>query len=342
MDRLVLPRPDDMHLHVRDGAVLTDVVPHTARVFGRAMIMPNLKPAVTTVDEALAYRARILAAVPPGVDFQPLMTLYLTDQTTPAEIARARGVVHGVKLYPAGATTHSDAGVTNLDRLTPTLEAMEEAGLPLLVHGESTDPEVDVFDREAAFLDRVALRLLDRHPTLRLVIEHATTQEAVEFVRGARPGVAATITPQHILLNRSALFQGGLRPHLWCLPVLKREQHRLALLRAATSGDPRFFLGTDSAPHARAAKESACGCAGCFSAPHALALYALAFERAGALERLEGFACRAGAAFYGLPASTGQITLIREPWEIPSSLPFGDDTITPLFAGEQLAWRILS
>jgi dihydroorotase len=344
VDTLTLPRPDDWHLHLRDGEALAAVVPYTAAHFGRAIVMPNLKPPIRTAADALAYRSRILAALPPGSRFEPLMTLYLTDSTRPEDVreARATGVVHGVKLYPAGATTNADAGVTRLDRLDPVLHAMAEVGLPLLVHAESTDPDVDVFDREAVFLDRVLGPLLERHPALRCVVEHITTRQGAAFVQSARPGVAATLTPQHLLLNRNALFQGGLRPHHYCLPVLKREDHRLALLAAATSGDPRFFLGTDSAPHARHAKESACGCAGCFTAGHALALYALAFERAGALDRLEGFASRFGPAFYGLPVNTDTVTLARTPQAVPDLLPFPDGGIVPLFAGELIPWTVVA
>ena len=341
MSRLVLPRPDDWHLHVRDGAAMAAVVPLTAASFGRALLMPNTKPPVTTVDEAAAYRERVLAAVPKGADFTPYFALYLTDRTTPDEVRRAKasGFVLAFKLYPAGATTHSDQGVTRLDALAPTLAAMEEEGLPLCVHGESTDPLVDIFDREAVFLDRVAAPLLQQFPRLRMVVEHITTSQAADFV--VAHDLAATITPQHLLLNRNAIFQGGVRPHHYCLPVLKREEHRLALLRAATSGDRRFFLGTDSAPHARHTKEAACGCAGCFTAPHALALYALAFERAGELDRLADFASGFGADYYGLPRATKTVTLLREPVEVPASFAFGDDEVIPLFAGEVVPWRVL-
>jgi dihydroorotase len=340
---LTIARPDDWHLHLRDGAALADVVPYTARVFGRAVVMPNLVPPVSTTERAVAYRERILAACSPGLGFNPLMTLYLTDQTTPEEVrlAAASGVVHGVKLYPAGATTHSDAGVRDLERLEATLEAMAEVGLPLLVHGEVTDRAVDVFDRERVFLERVAQPLVDRHRELKLVVEHATTAEAVQFVRGAREGVAATLTPQHLLMDRNALFEGGLQPHHYCLPVLKRSHHRTALLEAATSGSPRFFLGTDSAPHGKHAKEAPCGCAGCFTAPHALPLYAMAFDEAGALHRLEGFASRFGPAFYGLPVSDQQVSLIEEAWTVPATLPFAGGAIVPLWAGRTLPWRVV-
>lgn len=343
MDELTITRPDDWHLHVRDGAVLQTVVPFSARMFGRAIIMPNLKPPVTSATQAAAYRERILAAVPAGSGFQPLMTLYLTDRTTPRDIGEAArsGIIHGVKLYPAGATTHSDAGVTDLARLADTLDSMTEHSIPLLVHGEVTDPDVDVFDREAVFIERVLAPLTDRHPNLRIVLEHVTTAEAVEFVRTAPANVGATITPQHLLHNRNALFKGGLRPHAYCLPVLKRERHRAAVLEAAISGSGKFFLGTDSAPHARRAKESACGCAGIFSAPTALALYASVFEHAGALDRLEQFACHAGADFYGLPRNRERIRLRRAPWQVPEHYPLADaghDTLVPIAAGEVLQW----
>lgn len=342
MISLTLTRPDDWHLHLRDGQALLDVLPFSARVFGRAVVMPNLKPPVATVAAAAAYRARVLAAVPEGVEFEPLMTLYLTDATTPAEVrkARASGFVHGIKLYPAGATTNSAAGVQQLDALSPTLEAMAEVGLPLLVHGEVTDPEVDIFDREATFLETVLDPLLNAHPTLRAVVEHATTADAVDFVRAHDGRVGCTLTPQHLLLNRNALFAGGLRPHHYCLPVLKRETHRRALLEAATSGDPRFFLGTDSAPHRRGAKESPCGCAGCFTAPHAVALYAMAFEAADALNRLEAFASHHGPDWYGLPRNADTITLIRQESTVPEGFAFEGGEVVPLLAGEVLPWRI--
>lgn len=344
MTQLTLLRPDDWHLHVRDGAHLASVVPFTARQFARAVIMPNLKPPVTTVEMARAYRERILAAVPPGVRFEPLMTLYLTDHTSPEEIRAARdsGFIVGAKLYPAGATTHSDAGVTSIENIAPALEAMQECALVLQVHGEVTDREVDVFDRECVFIDRVLARLASDYPALRIVFEHVTTREAVQFVASARPGVAATITPQHLLLNRNALFQGGIRPHHYCLPVLKRERDRRALLEAATGDDPRFFLGTDSAPHARHAKESGCGCAGIFSAHAAIELYAEAFEEAGRLDRLQAFASERGADFYGLARNTEHIELRREPWTPPASYPFGEDHVVPLRAGESIAWRLVT
>ncbi|MFZ5533636.1 MAG: dihydroorotase [Pseudomonadota bacterium] len=342
MHELTLTRPDDWHLHLRDGAMLSAVLPHTASVFGRAIIMPNLKPPVATVAQASAYRDRIVAALPPGSRFTPLMTLYLTECTTPEELrlAARSGFIHGVKLYPAGATTHSDAGVTHIDPIMPALDTLAETGLPLLVHGEVTDPAVDVFEREARFIDTVLVPLLARLPTLKLVFEHITTAEAVAFVRDRTRGVAATITPQHLLYNRNALFKGGLRPHYYCLPVLKAERHRAAVLEAATSGDARFFLGTDSAPHARTAKESACGCAGIYSAPLALPLYAEAFEQAGRLDRLEAFAAFHGPDFYGLPRNEERITLVREDWSVPLGYPVGSDELIPFRAGETLRWRI--
>jgi dihydroorotase len=340
---LRLTRPDDWHLHLRDGAALAAVLPFTAAQFARAIIMPNLKPPVTTAAQALAYRERILATLPPGARFNPLMTLYLTDRTSAAEIDRARasGCVYGVKLYPAGATTHSEAGVSELARLDPVLAHMAEVGMVLQVHGEVTDPAVDVFDREARFIDQVLAPLTERHPRLRVVFEHITTRAAVEFVLGARAGVAATVTPQHLLLNRNALFAGGIRPHLYCLPVLKGEPHRAALLQAVASGTPRIFLGTDSAPHARHTKENACGCAGVFSAHAALELYAQAFEAAGALEKLEAFAAFHGADFYGLPRNTDTVTLAKEGWEVPAHYPFGSDVLVPFGAGERLPWRLM-
>lgn len=343
MERLTLTRPDDWHLHVRDGAALSVVLAHSARQFGRAIIMPNLAPPVTTTDLALVYRQRILAALPAGSRFEPLMTLYLTDATPAEEIRRAKesGAVRAVKLYPAGATTNSASGVTDLTRCDEALEAMAELGLPLLVHGEVTDPEIDIFDREAVFIEQRLIPLLERHPRLKVVFEHITTAEAVQFVREAPARVAATITPQHLLLNRNALLVGGMRPHNYCLPVLKRERHRLALVEAATSGSPKFFLGTDSAPHARTAKESACGCAGCFSAPAAIELYAQAFTQAGRLERLEGFASHFGADFYGLPRNTETITLEQQAWQVPERYPYPDGEIVPFMAGEQLAWRLV-
>jgi dihydroorotase len=340
--RLTLLRPDDWHVHLRDGPALAAVVPATANVFGRAIVMPNLRPPVTTVAAADAYRGRILAALPAASSFEPLMTLYLTDNTRAEEIALARrsGFVHAVKYYPAGATTNSDAGVTSLDRAYPALAAMERENMVLCVHGEVTDAAVDVFDRERVFVDTLLARLTRDFPGLRIVLEHVTTREAVQFVAGAGPNVAATITPQHLLWSRNAMLVGGVRPHLYCLPILKRETHRQALVAAATSGNPKFFLGTDSAPHARHTKEHPCGCAGCYSAPVALPLYAEAFEDAAALHRLEGFASRFGAAFYGLPPHAGTITLERVDEAVPAELPFGDDAIVPLRAGERLRWRV--
>ena len=342
---LTLARPDDWHLHVRDGAMLAGVLPHTARQFGRAIIMPNLKPPVTTTAQAQAYRERILAAVPAGMTFEPLMTLYLTDNTPPDEIRRAResGFVHGVKLYPAGATTNSDAGVTDLAKCAKTLETMQETGMPLLVHGEATDPSIDLFDREKVFIDRVMTPLRRDFPGLKVVFEHITTKDAADYVRDAdaAPGlIGATITAHHLLYNRNAIFVGGIRPHYYCLPVLKRETHRIALVEAATSGNPRFFLGTDSAPHARNAKEAACGCAGCYTALHALELYAEAFDNAGTLDKLEGFASFYGADFYGLPRSTETVTLRRESWELPLEFLAGDTPVVPLRAGEQVGWKL--
>ncbi|HSC48225.1 MAG TPA: dihydroorotase [Gammaproteobacteria bacterium] len=340
--KLTLTRPDDWHLHLRDGDLLRDVLPHTVARFARAIVMPNLKPAVASVKLALEYRERILAAVPRGTDFTPLMTLYLTESTTPEEIHRAKasGHIHGVKLYPAGATTHSDAGVRDLRRCDAVLETMADLGLPLLVHGEVTDPAVDVFDRENVFIERVLAPLTQRLPNLKVVFEHITTAAATQFVRAASRQVAATLTPQHLLYNRNALFKGGLRPHHYCLPVLKRERDREALLDAAVSGNPKFFLGTDSAPHERRLKEHACGCAGIYSAHAALELYAEAFEQTHALDKLEGFASFHGADFYGLPRNTGKLTLVKKPWSVPQHYPFGDGTLVPMNAGEDLAWSI--
>jgi dihydroorotase len=340
--RLQLRRPDDWHLHLRDGAALRAVLPFTAARFARAIVMPNLAPPITTTAQALAYRDRILAALPPGSGFQPLMTLYLTDHTSAAEIERAHasGAIFGCKLYPAGATTHSAAGVTDIARIAPALQAMSTLDLPLLVHGEVTDHEVDVFEREARFIDRVLAPLAGRWPALRIVFEHVSTRAAVEFVRSARPGIAATVTPQHLLHNRNAMFAGGLRPHLYCLPVLKTETDRRALLEVLAGGDTRFFLGTDSAPHARAAKQSACGCAGIFSAHAGIELYAEIFDAEGMLERLQGFASEYGPDFYRLPRNQDQVTLLREPWSPPASYPFDDGELVPLRAGEPIAWRL--
>jgi len=340
--KIVLTRPDDWHLHLRDGAHLQSVLPDTARRFGRAIVMPNLRPPVTSTELALAYRERILRALPPGSRFEPLMTLYLTDNTTPAEIANAKasGLVHGVKLYPAGATTNSDSGVTDIAMCHAVLEAMEQCDLPLLVHGEVTDPDVDVFDREKVFIERILAPLVQRFPGLRVVLEHATTRDGVAFVEAASARVAATLTAHHLLLNRNAMFAGGIRPHHYCLPVLKREEHRRALVAAATGGNPKFFLGTDSAPHAKGAKETACGCAGMYTANAALELYAEAFEQAGALERLEAFASFYGADFYRLPRNTDSVTLVKESWTVPAELPFGGETLVPLRAGAEVLWRL--
>jgi dihydroorotase len=338
-------RPDDWHLHLRDGAALAAVLPYTAGQFARAIVMPNLRPPITTTAAAVAYRERILAALPAdGLcrSFRPLMTLYLTDNTPPDEIRRAQdaGIV-ALKLYPAGATTNSDAGVSDIRKIMPTLEAMQRAGMPLLVHGEVTDPDIDVFDREAVFIDRVMQPLRRDMPALKVVFEHITTAEAADYVLHSDAFTAATLTPQHLLFNRNALFTGGLRPHYYCLPVLKKERHRQALLRAATSGSPKFFLGSDSAPHAATMKEqSVCG-AGCFTAPAALELYAEAFESAGALDKLEGFASLHGPAFYGLPVNEGTVTLARQPWTVPETLPFGDALIKPLRGGDTLNWKLV-
>jgi dihydroorotase len=342
MQTLRLRRPDDWHLHLRDGAALRAVLPFTSARFARAIVMPNLSPPITTTAQALAYRDRILAALPAGAGFQPLMTLYLTDHTSAAEIERAHtsGAVFGCKLYPAGATTHSDAGVSDIARLEPALAAMTALDLPLLVHGEVTDPQVDVFDREARFIERVLAPLTARWSALRIVFEHVTTRAAVEFVRGARTGVAATVTPQHLMHNRNALFAGGLRPHLYCLPLLKTEADRRALLEVLDAGDSRFFLGTDSAPHALATKESACGCAGIFSAHAGIELYAEVFDAEGMLPRLQGFASEYGADFYRLPRNQDHIMLVREAWSPPASYPFGDGLLVPLRAGEPIAWRL--
>jgi dihydroorotase len=342
MTELTLIRPDDWHLHVRDGAALHSVLPATAAQFARAIIMPNLKPPITTAEQALAYRERILAAVPAGVAFEPLMVLYLTNNTPAQEVQRAKaaGVV-AFKLYPAGATTNSDAGVTDLKHTYAVLEAMQREGLVLCVHGEVTDSDIDVFDREKAFIDDKLIPLRKDFPELKIVFEHITTREAAQYVADADRFVGATITPQHLLYNRNAIFMGGIRPHYYCLPILKREEHRLALVQAATSGSPQFFLGTDSAPHASRLKEHASGCAGCYSAPCALELYAEAFEAAGALDKLEGFASLYGPDYYGLPRNTERVTLRREAWVVPESLPFGETDIKPLRAGETLNWRLI-
>ena len=342
MTRLVLSKPDDMHLHLRDGEAMRSVLPHTARRFARAIVMPNLPVPITTTAMALAYRQRILAALPAGMVFEPLMTLYLTDNTDPVEIARAQasGVVHAVKYYPAGATTNSDSGVTDLDRCTGVLAAMEDAGMPLLVHGEVTWPDVDIFDREHIFLDRILAPLLQRHARLKVVVEHITTREAVRFVLGTPARVGATITAHHLLLSRNALFSGGVRPHHYCLPILKRETHRHALVEAALSGNPKFFLGTDSAPHARATKECVCGCAGMYTAHAGIELYAEIFAASGAIDRLQAFASAHGAAFYGLPLNRDSITLTKEAWSVPSEYAFGEETVVPFRAGDSVAWRV--
>ena len=339
---LTLTRPDDWHLHVRDGAALSCVVPHTARQFGRAIIMPNLQPPVTTVEQAQHYRDRIVDAAPEGSGFEPLMTLYLTDNTSPDDIARAKtsGLIKGVKLYPAGATTHSDAGVTDISKTHAALASMEEHGLPLLVHAEVTDTEVDVFDREHVFINRHLQPIATKFPELRIVLEHVTTREGVDFVLSSPPNIAATITAHHLLLSRNAMFQGGLHPHAYCLPVLKRDTHRTALVAAAISGNRQFFLGTDSAPHTRERKESSCGCAGIYTAHAALEMYAQVFEQADALDKLEDFASHFGPDFYGLPRNTDTITLEKTDWQVPDSYPLGDSSVVPMYAGETLHWRV--
>lgn len=343
-DSLTLTRPDDWHLHLRDGDGLKAVVGHTAERFHRAIIMPNLKPPVTTTELALAYRERILAALPAGSSFEPLMTLYLTDNTSPEEIHRAKesGVIKAVKLYPAGATTNSDFGVSHIYKPEAALRAMAEVGMPLLVHGEVTEAHVDIFDREAEFLDTVLKPLLDHIPDLKVVAEHITTREMADFVLHTGEQVAATITPQHLLLNRNAMLVGGMHPHNYCLPVLKRESHREVLVEVATSGNKKFFLGTDSAPHPKGAKESACGCAGIYSAHAAIELYAEAFEQAAALDKLEGFASHYGADFYGLPRNSDTITLQKEAWEVPANYPFGDEVVVPFRAGDKVGWKLAS
>ncbi|MBO3277170.1 dihydroorotase [Pseudomonas schmalbachii] len=342
-DRLTLLRPDDWHIHLRDGAALARTVGDAARTFGRAIIMPNLVPPVRNADEADAYRQRILAARPAGSRFEPLMVLYLTDRTTSEEVrtAKASGFVHAAKLYPAGATTNSDSGVTSIDKIFPVLETMAEVGMPLLVHGEVTRSEVDVFDREKQFIDEHMSRVVARFPTLKVVFEHITTGDAAQFVKEASANVGATITAHHLLYNRNHMLVGGIRPHFYCLPILKRNVHQEALLDAAVSGNPKFFLGTDSAPHARHAKEAACGCAGCYTAYAAIELYAEAFEQRNALDKLEAFASFHGPDFYGLPRNTDSITLVREEWQAPASLHFGEQELIPLRAGETLRWRLL-
>lgn len=340
---VTIARPDDWHLHLRDGEALASVLPHTARQFGRAIVMPNLKPPITTTAQAIAYRGRIMAALPQGMHFEPLMTLYLTNNTPPDEIRRAKdsGLVHAVKLYPAGATTNSDAGVTDLTKCYETLETMQSVGMPLLVHGEVTDPAVDLFDREAVFIERVMQPLRRDMPELKIVFEHITTKNAVQYVSEGKGAIAATVTAHHLLYNRNDIFKGGIRPHYYCLPVLKREEHRRALMQAATSGNTKFFLGTDSAPHPKGLKEHACGCAGCYTALHAMELYAEAFDQAGALDKLEAFASVNGAAFYGLPRNAGTVTLKREAWTVPAELPLGDATIVPLNGGESIGWKLV-
>jgi dihydroorotase len=342
-DSITIIRPDDWHLHLRDGATMASVLPHSARQFGRAIVMPNLKPPVTTTAQAGAYRERILAALPPGQEFEPLMVLYLTDNTAPDEIHRAResGFVHAVKLYPAGATTNSDAGVTTLTKCYKALETMQEVGMPFLVHGEVTDPAVDIFDREAVFIDRVMQPLRRDMPELKIVFEHITTKDAAQYVSEADGYVGATITAHHLLYNRNEIFKGGIRPHYYCLPVLKREEHRRALVQAATSASPKFFLGTDSAPHPKGLKEHACGCAGCYTALHAMELYTHAFAQADALGKLEAFASFNGPAFYGLPRNKGTITLTRESWMLPAELPMGEISVVPLNAGETVHWKLV-
>ena len=343
MHSLTITRPDDWHLHLRDGGALKAVLPDTARQFARAIVMPNLRPPVTTTALAIEYRERILNALPVGANFEPLMTLYLTDNTTAEEIERAKasGIVHGVKLYPAGATTNSDSGVTNLGHCVKALEAMERVGMPLLAHAEVTDSDVDVFDRERVFIERNMIPLLKKFPSLRVVFEHITTRDAADFVAQAPSNVAATVTAHHLLMNRNDMFKGGIQPHHYCLPILKREEHRVALVKAATSGNPKFFLGTDSAPHAKHTKEAACGCAGMYTAHTAMELYAEAFELAGALDKLEGFASFYGADFYGLPRNTEQITLVKESWKVPGSLPYEGDVLVPLRAEQMLNWKML-
>ncbi|MCA2996984.1 MAG: dihydroorotase [Burkholderiales bacterium] len=342
MQSLTITRPDDWHLHVRDGAALAAVLPHTARQFARAIIMPNLKPPVRTVADAAAYRDRILAAVPSDMNFEPLMTLYLTDNTSAGDIfaAKASAFVKAVKYYPAGATTNSDSGVTDIRKCDAVFEAMQQVDLPLLLHGEVTGDDIDVFDREKVFLEKHLMPLVQRFPKLRIVLEHITTADSVKFVLAASDNVAATITPQHLLFSRNAIFKGGIRPHFYCLPILKREEHRLALVQAATSGNPMFFLGTDSAPHTKNAKEACCGSAGCYSALHALELYAEAFETAGALDKLEAFASFYGPDFYRLPRNTGTVTLHKTKWRIPDEVPFMESGLVPLRAGEELTWRM--
>jgi len=342
MDRVTLIRPDDWHLHLRDGEALKSVLADSARRFARAIVMPNLRPPLTTVAAAVAYRHRIMSALPAGSDFEPLMTLYLTDDTRPAEIQRAKasGIVCAVKYYPAGATTNSDSGVTDIRKCIDTLETMADTGMPLLIHGEVTDPQIDVFDREKVFIERTMIGLVQQLPRLRIVMEHITTSNAVKFVLSAPDSVAATITAHHLLMNRNDIFRGGMRPHHYCLPILKREEHRQELVKAATSGNPKFFLGTDSAPHARHTKETSCGCAGIYTAHAGIEFYAEAFDAAGSLDKLEGFASFHGADFYGLARNRRQITLVRSAWPVPAEIPYGSDTLVPLRGGDSVAWKI--
>ena len=339
---LTIIQPDDWHLHLRDGDILNSTVPQAAGRFKRAIIMPNLRPPVTTTEQAIQYRQRILECLPENMEFEPLMTLYLTDNTQPAEIKRAKesGIIHGVKLYPAGATTNSDAGVTSLDNCIGTLEEMQKQGIPLLMHGEVTDPEIDIFDREAVFIDKVLIPLRKKLPDLKIVFEHITTKAAAQYVAAAEGYIGATVTPHHLLFNRNSLFVGGIRPHYYCLPVLKREENRQALLKAVSYKNSRFFAGTDSAPHARNAKESSCGCAGCYTAPYALELYIQAFEEIGELDKLEWFTSINGPRVYNLPVNRNKVTLTREKWQIPEELPFGKNKVVPLMAGEFLQWKL--
>lgn len=339
---LSIIQPDDWHLHLRDGDVLDSTVPQAAKQFGRAIIMPNLRPPIVTTKDAINYRQRILNALPKGAEFEPLMTLYLTDNTQPEEIRHAResGIVHGVKLYPAGATTNSDAGVTSLDNCIKTLEEMQKQGIPLLIHGEVTDPEIDIFDREAVFIDKVLIPLRKKLPNLKIVFEHITTKAAAEYVTEADGYIGATVTPHHLLFNRNSLFAGGIRPHYYCLPILKREENRQALIKAVTCKNARFFAGTDSAPHARNTKESSCGCAGCYTASHAIELYVKAFQEAEQLDKLEWFTSINGPKFYNLPVNRNKITLVKEKWQISEELPFGKDRVVPLMAGEFLDWKL--
>ena len=342
MENLTLTRPDDWHLHLRDGEALKAVLPHTVRQFARAIVMPNLKPPIRSCADAAAYRDRIIAAIPTGIQFEPLMTLYLTDNTSPEEMiaAKASQFIKAVKYYPAGATTNSDFGVTDIRKCDRVFEVMQQVDIPLLLHGEVTDKDVDIFDREKVFIEKHLIPLKERFPNLRVVLEHITTADAVEFVLATNQ-IAATITPQHLLFSRNIIFQGGIQPHFYCLPILKREKHRLALLQAATSGNPKFFLGTDSAPHPRNSKESSCGCAGCYSALHAMELYAEAFEKANSLDKLEAFASFYGPDFYQLPRNSEQITLTKTTWRIPDEIPFPESGLVPLWAGQEMKWQMV-